>query len=141
MRQHERPGEDAGLPELFWAVARRLRHSSQENLAQWDISPSQSRVILVLGRHERIRLSELSEHLRIAPRSTTEVVDALQEKGLVERQADPTDRRATLVTLTEAGRGILTQLQQARHSNSVALFEPLSDTDRDRLATILRKLI
>ena len=97
------PGDDATLPELFWAVARRLRHLSQENLSQWDISPSQSRALLVLSRHGQLRLSELSDHLRIAPRSATEVVDALEEKSLLKRQADPSDRRATLVTLTESG--------------------------------------
>ncbi len=141
MRHDRVPGEDAGLPELFWAVARKLRHTSQENLARWDISPSQSRVLLVLARHGQIRLSELSDHLRIAPRSTTEVVDALQDKGLLERQPDPSDRRATLATLTEPGRTIVAELQRARSSNTAALFAPLSTGDQERLATILRKLI
>lgn len=141
MRHDPVPGEDASLIELFWAVARRLRHISQENLAQWDISPSQSRVIMVLGRHGQLRLNELSDQLRIAPRSTTEVVDALQDKGLLERRPDPGDRRATLVTLTEAGQAILTGMHHARHSNSEALFEPLSADDRERLSAILRKLI
>jgi DNA-binding MarR family transcriptional regulator len=42
-----------------------------------------------------MRLSELSEHLHIAPRSATEVVDALESRGLVRRRPDPDDRRAT----------------------------------------------
>ena len=50
-----------------------------------------------------MRPGALAEHLRIAPRSATEVVDDLQERGLVERAPDPADRRATLVRLTEAG--------------------------------------
>ena len=50
-----------------------------------------------------MRLSELSDRLHIAPRSATEVVDALEARGLVERRPDPSDRRATLVELTEHG--------------------------------------
>ena len=80
---------DAGLAELFWGVARQLRHLTHETLEPIGITPGQSRAVAVLMRHGVMRLSELSEHLRIAPRSTTEVVDGLQERGLVERRPDP----------------------------------------------------
>ncbi|MDD0859754.1 MarR family transcriptional regulator [Arthrobacter alpinus] len=40
-----------------------------------------------------VRLKDLAERLRIAPRSATEVVDQLEAKGLVRREADPSDRR------------------------------------------------
>ncbi|HEX2904471.1 MAG TPA: MarR family transcriptional regulator [Jatrophihabitans sp.] len=138
---HERVDPDeAGLPELFWAVARRLRHASKQDLARWDISPSQSRALMVLARHDRLRLNELSEHLRIAPRSTTEVVDALEAKGLIERRPDARDRRATLATLTAAGQALVGELHRAQARATAALFEPLSAADRDRLAAILRSL-
>src|SRR5512140_2117893 len=91
------------LPELFWGVARRLRHLSRQALAPWDVTPSHGRALAVLRSHGDLRLSELSEHLHIAPRSTTEVVDALEQRGLAERRPDPADRRATLVRLTPEG--------------------------------------
>src|SRR6516225_3052245 len=94
---------DESLSEAFWSVARKLRETSQETLAPWDITPSHLRALRVLSRHGAMRLSALSEHLRIAPRSTTEVVDALESRGLVQRQRDPGDRRATLVEVTEHG--------------------------------------
>ena len=55
------------------------------------------------GGTARCGSSELSDHLHIAPRSTTEVVDALEARDLVRRRADPGDRRATLVEVTEHG--------------------------------------
>ena len=76
---------------------------AQEALAEWDVTPSQARALAVLRRGGPQRLGELAEHLRIAPRSATEVVDALAERGLVERRPDPADRRATLVALTAHG--------------------------------------
>ena len=54
-----------------------------------------------------MRLSELSDRLQIAARSTTEVIDALEARGLVGRRPDPGDRRATLVELTEHGAQML----------------------------------
>ena len=94
---------DETLSEAFWSVARQLRDTSQETLAPWDITPSHLRALRVLTRHGAMRLSELSDHLHIAARSATEVVDALESRGLVERRPDPGDRRATLVELTEHG--------------------------------------
>ena len=128
------------LSEAFWAVARRLRGLSRETLAPWDISPSQSRALGVLMRHDQLRLSELSEYLHIAPRSATEVVDGLAERGLAERRPDPTDRRATLVTLTTAGRHAGGQIQQARTDEAERFFAALSQHDREQLARILRTL-
>src|SRR6201989_1788139 len=98
----EQAGDDA-LSEAFWAVARQLRERSQETLAPWDITPAHLRALRTLARHETMRLSELSDHLQIAPRTATEVVDALQAQDLVRRRADPADRRAILVEVTERG--------------------------------------
>jgi DNA-binding MarR family transcriptional regulator len=99
-------GEAAGpetLSDAFRAVSRQLRHRTQQALTPWDVTPSQARALGVLGRHGPVRLGALSEHLRIAPRSATEVVDTLAAAGLVERRPDPADRRATLVALTARG--------------------------------------
>src|SRR5450432_3641906 len=107
-------GGDETLSEAFRSVARQLRDTSQETLAPWDISPSYLRALRVLTRHGVLRLSELSDHLHIAARSTTEVVDALETRGLLERRPDPDDRRATLVALTEHGTNVLDAIRAAR---------------------------
>jgi DNA-binding MarR family transcriptional regulator len=78
--------------------------------------------------------------LRIAARSTTEVVDGLEDQGLVERQPDPHDRRATLVTLTDQGRSVGTAIRAARDAEVERFFGGLSDADRAELVRILRQL-
>src|SRR5690349_25021892 len=103
----EQAGDDA-LAEVFWAVARQLRERSQQTLAPWDITPSHLRALRTLRRHGTLRLPELSDPPQIAPRSTTEVMDALDARDLVRRRAEPGDRRATLVDVTEHGASVLT---------------------------------
>ncbi|MEU4379793.1 MarR family winged helix-turn-helix transcriptional regulator [Micromonospora echinofusca] len=132
-------GED-GLAEAFWAVSRRLRHRTREALAPWDVTPAQSRALGVLNRHGALRLSALAEHLRIAPRSTTEVVDDLETRGLVRRRPDPADRRATLVAPTEEGTRTGTAIRAARRAAAEELFGGLPPADREQLARILRTL-
>ena len=131
---------DEPMSEAFWAVARRLRETSQEALAPWDIAPSQFRALRVLKRHGVMRLSELADHLRIAARSATEVIDALEARDLVGRRPDPADRRATLVEVTEHGISVLDAVSAARGTEAERVFGRLSPADRADLTRILRKL-
>ena len=133
-------GTDEPLVEVFWAVSRKLRAMAQEALAEWDVTPSQARALAVLRRCGAQRLGELAEHLRIVPRSATEVVDALAERGLVERRPDPADRRATLVTLTAHGAEVAAAIGAARKSGAGSLFARLPDPDRAELARLLATL-
>ncbi|MER7335882.1 MULTISPECIES: MarR family winged helix-turn-helix transcriptional regulator [unclassified Micromonospora] len=129
-----------GLAEAFWAVTRRLRHRTREALAPWDVTPGQSRALGVLIRHGALRPGALAEHLRIAPRSATEVVDDLEARGLVRRRPDPADRRATLVAPTEEGTRAGQAIHAARRAAVEDLFGDLSPADRAQLARILRTL-
>jgi DNA-binding MarR family transcriptional regulator len=133
-------GGDESLAEAFSAVARQLRHASLETLTPWDITPSQLRALRTLGHHGAQHMSALSERLRIAPRSVTEVIDALEGRGLVARRPDPADRRATLVELTEHGNDVLSAIKAARGLENDRAFDKLSPADRDHLARILHQL-
>lgn len=132
--------DDESLEDAFWAVAGRLRRASFHTVAPYDITPGHSRALAVLMRHGPVRLGDLSEHLRIAARSATEVVDALEERGLVRRSPDPTDRRATLVEVTEDGRAMSKAIRAARRQEAQRLFGRLTAKDSAELARILRKL-
>jgi DNA-binding MarR family transcriptional regulator len=132
--------EDETLAEAFWGVAHQLRHLRRETLAPWDIAPSHSRALGVLTRDGAMRLSELSDRLHIAARSTTEVVDGLQDRGLVERHPDPEDRRATLVALTDEGIRVGQAIRASRDAEAEAYFSVLSEAERTDLAGLLRKL-
>jgi len=115
------PDEDETLADLFWAVARRLRHQTRETVAPFGVTPGQARALGILAREGTMRLNVLSEHLRIVPRSGTEVVDAL-------------------VALTDAGRELAAGLGAARRAEAEALFGTLAPDDREALARILSGL-
>ena len=134
------PAGDESLADAFGAVARQLREKSAETLAPWDITPAHLRALRTLSRHGTMRLSELSDHLQIAPRTATEVVDALESRDLVRRRADPADRRATLVEVTEHGAAILAEIRATRGTEAGRIFGRLSPADRAELARILSKL-
>jgi DNA-binding MarR family transcriptional regulator len=130
----------AGLGDLVVRVARTLRRRFTATLAPWDLSPSQARALRVVSARDGVRLSELAEVLRIAPRSATEVADGLAERGLAERAADPGDRRAVLLRATEEGRRVQREVDRARTTDAEQLFAQLSADDRAALERILRRL-
>ncbi len=130
----------AELGDLLMRVARTQRRRWRDALAPWDLSPHQARALAVVCQGDGVRLSDLAERLRIAPRSATEVADALQERGLVERTPDPGDRRAVLLRPTGEGRRIRGEIDAARAADSAELYARLSPADRSALARILRVL-
>ncbi|HRK45179.1 MAG TPA: MarR family transcriptional regulator, partial [Nocardioides sp.] len=69
-----------------------------------------------------------------------EVEEALEAKGLATRSPDPSDRRATLVTLTDQGRELSEEVRRARGAEAERLFERLTADDRAELARLLEKL-
>lgn len=91
-------------------------------------------------RHESMRLKDLAERLRIAPRSATEVVDQLEAKGLVRREADPSDRRATLIVATESGHQLFNDVSAERREQSQEYFSKLDPNEQAELARLLGKL-
>lgn len=138
---HPAVDRDESLADAFRSVNRLLRQAAMRSLARWEITPSQFRALRVLMHHDAMRPSALSEKLGIAPRSTTEVLDGLEAKGLVERRPDPQDRRATLVGPTEHGSVVGEQIRVARGSESERIFAKLTSEDRAQLARILTTLL
>lgn len=125
------------LGEDFMQVARALRRGYAESLTPLGLTPHEARALRVIGEHQPTRLGVVAQHLRIAPRSVTDVVDALEESGLVRRASDPDDRRAVLVSLSPRGRRLLATLEQTRRRSQDELFARLSERDRATLARIL----
>ena len=113
---------ETDLGDLVMRVARALRHRGAQAMAPWDLAPHHARALRVVGRHDGIRPGELAGHLRVAPRSVTDVVDALEERGLLERRPDPADRRATVLALTASGRALVAEVDAARRADAHSLL-------------------
>lgn len=150
MTTQPQPAGNPDLGELFHAAFRGLRRTWAEQLAPWDLTPHQWRALATVVRSSDtgsgctagsgLRLKDLAERLRIAPRSATEVVDQLEAKGLLARTADPADRRATLLAATKAGQELFDGVSEGRRGKSTEYFARLNQDDRTELARILSAL-
>lgn len=82
---------------------------------------------------EPLRMGDLTAALLIAPSSCTRIVGSLERSGLVERAADPTDRRAVRVSITEEGR-VLRRRAAVTHVRGVRAL--LRDVEPEVLAAL-----
>src|SRR6266516_869498 len=119
------------LMEQFRAVAHASHNRTNARMSAAGLSLARFRVLNALHSAGRIRMNELSAVLGVVPRTVTTIVDALETEHMVVRLADPGDRRATLLEITQEGLGQLRRLR-ALHESAAA--------ERHQLAGLLRRL-
>jgi|SRR5579862_2589815 len=91
-------------------VARMLRTYADHKASQFGITRAQWVVLVRLDRFEGLKQSELAEMLDLQPITLTRLLDRLCDSGLIERRADPNDRRAKRLYLTAEARPLLERL-------------------------------
>jgi DNA-binding MarR family transcriptional regulator len=132
------PGETPlSLSELFLRTAHRIRRRSAPSYDQFGLTEAQTRALRVISRYEQPRMADLAQALEVVPRSITSMVDTLETAGFVARQPDATDRRATLVLLTERGSEVLRQVGRMRAEAAEQLIAKLSGEEQDELRRLL----
>ena len=114
-------------------VARMLRTYADQLARQFGISRAQWGVLVRLDRSEGLKQSELAEILDLQPISLTRLLDRLAENGLIERRADPNDRRANRLFLTPAAHPLLEQLAEIGKDMMTTVLEGLEPTSNERL--------
>ncbi len=93
-------------------VARLMRKRFEQRARQTGITRSQWQVLSMLSRHEGIHQKGLADLLEIESITLVRLLDKMQERGLIERRPHQTDRRMTLLFLTQAAHLPLQQLRQ-----------------------------
>ncbi|HUD15657.1 MAG TPA: MarR family transcriptional regulator [Acidimicrobiales bacterium] len=96
-------------------------------------------VLLLYSRQGVLPLGKMGQRLMIHPTSVTNIVDRLEQQGLVRRLPHPTDGRTTLAEITRDGRALATRATVAVNEASFGLGE-LSADDLQQLMRIIRKL-
>ena len=118
-------------------VARLLRTYADHEAAQFGMNRAKWAVLARLERFEGLKQAELADMLDLQPISLTRLLDSLCDSGLIERRADPDDRRAKRLFLTEAARPLLHRLSELGEE---LMETALAGLDRDQQQTLLAGL-
>lgn len=116
-------------------VRQKLRAQHVTTLPRFDVMSALSRY------PDGLKMSEISDLLRVSNGNITGIVDRLTEEGLAQRVAVPGDRRASLVRLTPKGAETFTAQAQDHETWINTMLAGLSQTDADAITSGLDNLI
>ncbi len=138
-----RPASPSGVPEdvaarLYLSLGRLVRMVRRGAAA--EIGPGAFSALATVVRSGPLRLGDLAAREGVAPPTLTRIVASLEDQGLVAREVDPEDRRATLVAATESGSRLVLGMGSSRAAMLRQRIEALPATDRAALQAALPAL-
>ncbi len=133
---------------MSYAIARlhqRVFAGITERVAPYGLTALQFTTLSVLSRHGApLSTSQLARRAFMTPQSMSEVIHALERKGLIKRNPHPNHRRTLPATLTAKGRRVLTACDAAVSEFEDAMLDGVSEPDRatfrDMIKTAARNL-
>ncbi len=144
-REMKRSAVTAALPradgtDLDAALALaigKLRAVWHRRMRALDLSPPQGITLKMLAETP-LPMRAIADVLTCDASNMTGIADRLEERGLVERTTDATDRRVKLLQITEAGRAVLASID-APLSSELSGLGSLTDDERAQLADLLHR--
>jgi DNA-binding MarR family transcriptional regulator len=121
-------------------AARLMRRAFDERARNIGVTRPQWQVLVVLSRHEGVNQGGLAELLDVEPITVCRMVDRLQEAELVERRADPADRRSWKLYLMPKAEALLSQLRPLANETIEEALEGIEQADREALAAMIDRI-
>ncbi|HEU4765929.1 MAG TPA: MarR family transcriptional regulator [Pyrinomonadaceae bacterium] len=123
---------------VLWKAARAVEAYAVNSVSQSEMCGSDFAVLEALLHKGPLPVNEIGKKVLLTSGSITTAVDRLEDKGLVQRRAHGTDRRAKIVHLTKAGKTLITKAYND-HANDMEQLVGASLTRKDR-ETLIRLL-
>ena len=131
---------DENIGTLLAQVSRLLRRAFDARARGIGVTRPQWMVLGLLKAHAGSNQGALAEMLEVEPITLGRMIDRLQEAELAERRADPADRRAWRIYLTDKGEELLDQLRPFGLETLSQALDGVSEADREVLKTTLTQV-
>src|SRR4051812_15918595 len=126
---------------VLWKAARAVETYAENSISQLEMCGSDFAILEALLHKGPLPINEIGRKILLTSGSITTAVDRLEDKGLVERRAHGTDRRAKVVHLTKDGRKLITRAY-TQHATDMEQLASASVTasERTTLIRLLKKI-
>lgn len=121
-------------------TARLFRRDFNARVRDCGVTALQWRMLIYLGRNQGIRQGPLAELIEVEPITLSRMIDRLSDAGLVERRADPTDRRAWQLYLTPRAQPMLDGMRLTAEALNAEATEGMSDAERTQLGALVERV-
>ncbi len=128
------------VESTLMATSRAIRDAYDARFAELNLNLTQASLLVFLQESGPLRQTQLARRLGQGRAATGATVDLLESRGLVERQPDPADRRAWLVTITPLGKHRVEPINEIDRVLRAKLRLDISRGERRQLARLLLRL-
>ena len=131
---------DAPLGYIINKTAQMLKNELSRRFKPYGITVEQWRVLNRLWERDGLTQKELAEQILKDQPNTTRILDKLQKKEIIRREASPDDRRAFIINLTDEGRMLRARLLPIAHRMGDEVFAGLTEEEQQLLRKLLNKI-
>jgi DNA-binding MarR family transcriptional regulator len=118
-------------------VYQKVDRATVDLLRQWDLSVAQFDVLVQVGSHDGTTQQQLADHLLVTKGNVCQLLDRMEERGLLVRQQDG---RANRIHLTEKGAALRAETVPAQEQLIDSIFATVPDEQQASLLAMLRRL-
>lgn len=106
-----------------------------------EISGGQGRILFVLWKRDHLTISEISEQTSLAKNTVSVVVDGMVRKGIVERETNPSNRRQTIISLTDYAQSMREQYEVVSRQMNQLFYQGFSEREQKEFESFLARIL
>lgn len=106
-----------------------------------EISGGQGRILFVLWKKDHLTISEISEQTSLAKNTVSVVVDGMVRKGIVERETNPSNRRQTIISLTDYAQSMREQYEVVSRQMNQLFYQGFSEREQKEFESFLARIL
>jgi len=129
--------------KLFVVLSRALEAIQKEvakDIRTYELNPTEFAVLELLYSKGEQPIQKIGKKVLLASSSITYVVDKLEQKKLLKRQACAEDRRVTYAVLTDEGKSLMDEIFPEHKQSLQKIFAGLNVEEKEEVITLLKKL-
>ena len=105
------------------------------------ISSGQGRILFILWKNDNLTISEISQKTSLAKNTVSIVVDGMVQKGILERNINPENRRQTIISLTEYAKNMKEKYEEVSQEMNTLFYQGFSDKERNEFEAYLSRIL
>lgn len=129
------------LSTILGKASRLLSNKISKNMAEYHVTSEQWAILASLWRHDGQSQQTLADAANKNKASITHLIDNLEKRKLVVRQADENDRRNKIIFLTEEGRGLQEELARIVKKTTKEVTQEIDKKELKSAKKVMKKMI
>lgn len=106
-----------------------------------EISGGQGRILFVLWKNDNLTVSQISEKTSLAPNTVSVVINGMVNKGIVERNTNPHNRRQVIISLTEYAKSLQAEYETVSERMNALFYQGFSKKEQQRFESYLERIL